>query len=419
VRRTRRSRPRARASRCGEGRADRAPSPRGTALALAVSTCVAVLILPARSSSALPDYLALSGYARENPILWQSAPTLSGRRDVAVNLLHLRQNLRWYASPAVTVALDTKERIFLGRDSGELVGMLTQAARRLPYFDWTATTTDEGVYAEAGIDRLWVDVTAGPVETRLGRQRIAWGTNLVWNPVDIFNPSSAIDFDNVEKPGTDAARVEYYLGPASELDLAWAPGRDSADTDAAVRLKMNRWGYDLMLLGGRRAGDEVAGVAWAGSVAGGGFRGEVLAGRPRDGSGDGSSDDGYVNASVSCDYAFPNTFYVQASVLYESRGATGDAGGVELLRAYARDDLSPGRWSLFAEVARDLNPLWRTDVSAIVNPLDGSFYAGPSLLWSAAPNLDVTAQALLFEGRAGTEFGDQGRIWMVKGQYSF
>jgi hypothetical protein len=317
----------------------------------------------------------------------------------------------------VTVALEVKERLFLGENASRLASMITPPATALPHFDWTESHRGEGVYAETGIDRLWIDATCGDLEVRAGRQRVAWGTNLVWNPIDVFNPSSWLDFDNEEKPGTDAIRAQYYLGPASEIDAAWAPGRRVTDTDAAVRIKVNRWGYDWMWIGGRRADDHVAGFGWTGSVAGGGFRGEALLGRPR--SGPDRTGRGYLNASISGDYTFANTTYLQVSGLFESRGTTGDAGGLELLEAVARGDLSPGRWALFGEIAKDLTPLWRADLVAIVNPSDGSSYLGPTLTWSATPNTDVTAQALLFAGRDGTEFGGDGRIWMVRAKYSF
>jgi hypothetical protein len=391
---------------------------RGSAFAIA-----AVLLL-AHAVSAVPAP-SVSGYVRENPIFWESAPVY-GAEHLFGNLLHLRQNLLWYPSSSVTAALEVKERVIAGDDSGQFAELIAPQNARRPYFDWTRSAEGDAGYADASIDRLWIDVTSGKLEIRAGRQRIAWGTNLVWNPIDIFNPSSFLDFDDVEKPGTDAARLQYYLGPASEIDVAWAPGRESEGTDAAVRIMANRWGYDLMVLGGRRGEDNVLGLAWSGSIAGGGFRGEALWGKPRDDD-HGSDDDGsgsgnsasYVNASISGDYAFPNTVYLQISVLYVSRGTTSKAGGNEIIEAYLRGDLSPARCSLFTEVAKDLSPLWHADVSAIVNPSDASFYAGPSLKWSAAQDIDVTAAALLFGGRTGTEFGDQGRIWMVRAVYSF
>jgi hypothetical protein len=385
---------------------------------LAIASLAAWLAAaPSASSGALPASVEVSGFVRESPILWRQAPLFEGARDLSVNLIHTRQRVRWYAAPAVTVGLDLRERLFSGSDAGVLAGLIVPPAQRPPYFDWTAVADRTQAYADATIDRLWIDAAAGPVEIRCGRQRVAWGTNLVWNPIDLFNPSSWLDFENEEKPGADALRLQYYAGPASELDVAWAPGRDPTDTGAAVRAKVNRWGYDWMLVSGRKAGDEVAGFGWAGSVAGGGFSGEFLAGRPR--KGPARTGRAYVNASVSGDYAFPNTTYLQISTLFESRGSMGDAGGENLLEAVRRGDLSPGRWSLFGEIARDLTPLWRADLSAIVNPSDRSYYVGPSLKWSAAPDLDLTAQALLFGGGPGTEFGDEGRIWTAMARYSF
>jgi hypothetical protein len=149
----------------------------------------------------------------------------------------------------------------------------------------------------------------------------------------------------------------------------------------------------------------------------------VLLGRPEEEAGRSDegfqSDDGFLNASVSGDFAWSNTFYLQASALYNSRGTTGDAGGPQLLESYLRRDLSPARYSIFGEVAKDLTPLWRVDISGIVNPTDGSFGLLPSLRWSVTTDLDVTLRALVSGGKTGTEFGDQEQIWTVAARYSF
>jgi len=282
---------------------------------------------------------------------------------------------------------------------------------------YAALVEEHDTCIEAAIDRLWVDVTQGALQVTAGRQRVAWGTNLVWNPVDIFNPAPALAFDSGEDIGTDAIRAQYYIGPNSQLDVAWSPARETDQTNAAARFKINRAGYDWMVLGGRRAKDTVAGFAWAGSVAGGGFRGEMLCGHAQANAN--NADESYVNASVSGDFAWSNTLYVQAAVLYSSRGTTGDAGGPRLLESYARRDQSPARYSLFFEISKDLTPLWHADVSGIVNPTDGSLGLIPSLRWSAMTDLDITLSGLASAGRHGTEFGDQGQVWAIGAKYSF
>ena len=36
--------------------------------------------------------------------------------------------------------------------------------------------------------------------------------NLVWNPNDLFNAFSFVDFDYEERPGSDALRIQKYTG---------------------------------------------------------------------------------------------------------------------------------------------------------------------------------------------------------------
>ena len=177
---------------------------------------------------------------------------------------------------------------------------------------------------------------------------------------------------------------------------------------------MNKWEYDWIVLAGRRRGQAVVGAAWAGSILKGGFRGELLYAIPR-----GSSEDPYLTATIGGDYTFRNTLYLHAAVLYNGRGTTGNAGGLKLLESYQRGELTSSRINLFAEIARDLNPLLRGDLMGILNPYDGSWYLGPSLTWSVVTNLDLTGLALIFGGDTGTEYGDDGEIFLARLKYSF
>ena len=391
----------------------------GVRRAPALCAGVLVLLQPALAPAGVPDDIMLRGYVQEEPVLLRSSLTTAGSEEGRfINVLRARENVRWYATNAVTFALEVEAQWLQGGNACGAARAIAPLSSDTPLLDLHAELVDENsTCIEAAVDRLWVDVTHGDIQVTAGRQRIAWGTNLVWNPVDIFNPSPVLAFDSEERVGTDALRVQYYIGPNSQLDLAWAPARESEQTNTAARFQINQGGYDWMLIGGRRATDTVAGFAWAGSIAGSGFRGEILYGRPDENSG--RSDEAYVNASVSGDYAWTSTLYLQASVSYSSRGTTGDAGGPRLIESYVRRDLSPARYSLFGEIAKDLTPLWRVDLSGIVNPSDGSFGLLPALRWSATTDLDVTLRALVASGRIGTEFGDQGQVWSLAARYSF
>lgn len=388
---------------------------------------VCLMLRPASVEAGWQDDATFSGYVRDTPLLWQPSPALDPTLTTGPhgfdNLLHARLNLRIYPTAMLTVGLEVKSRLFTGSDAHALLGLTDFTGGNRTYFDWERRHVDTAhVVWVSTLDRTWINGDAGPAQITAGRQRIAWGTGLVWNPIDLFNPSSPLDFDNEEMPGTDAGRVQVYLGPSSKVEGAIAPMRQRDETVAAAKVLLNRWAYDWIALGGRRGPWTMVGGAWAGNIAGGGFRGEVLYADPRRGlaaPGADSFETAVLSACVDGDYTFHNTLYLHGAMLYNEGGTTGDAGGELLLEAYERHWLTPARLSLFAEAAKDLSPLLRADLAGILNPYDLSWYLGPTLAWSAATNLDLSFAGLVFGGRPGTEFGDNGTIVMARGKYSF
>lgn len=368
---------------------------------------------------------SLRGYIQEMPLLWESSPLLGTGHEWRFDSQTLaRQNLRCYPHPRITIAVECDERLLIG-ESARLMQQTSDAYRfEEPYFRWRRSLLDkQNAVLEAEIDRLWITGYHGDLEVTIGRQRIAWGTALVWNPIDLFNPSSPLDFAGIEKPGADGLRAQYYLGAASRIEIAGVLRRPEEHSIAAAQLVLNRWEYDWHLLGGRQAEEWVAGLAWAGHIRGGGFRGELL-GRfpseePAGPDGDDPSTDAALTAVLSGDYTFHSSLYLHGEALYESRGTTGDAGGTHLVKALQEGRQTPARWSVFAEIARQLHPLVYAGLSGILNPADLSWYAGPSVTWNALTNLDVILTGQLFGGSSGTEFGDSGAILLAQGKWSW
>jgi hypothetical protein len=386
---------------------------------------VLVVMAPLRADGA--PAISLSGYVRDSPIAWTAEDPVTGAGrggpERFTNLLHTRQNLRLFAGPAATVGLEVRTRWFAGDAARELVDRTGLTAGRGTWFDAEHRFVDEPrAVVVSAIDRAWLGLERGPVQATLGRQRIAWGTALVWNPIDVLNPASPLDFDDVEKPGTDAARMQVWLGPASKLDVAAAPARHADEGTLVGELVVNHAGVDWVAMGGRRGPWALAGGAWAGNVGGGGFRGEFLVSFPRAGlrlPGTASAEQTNVLACLDGDDTFGGTLTLHAAVLYNLRGTAGDAGGTRLLEADARRWPTPARWSLYAEAGRDAGPLVHVDLAGILDPGDGSWYVGPTVTWSAAADLDVSASALAFGGRHATEFGDDGHLLMSRVQWSY
>lgn len=357
----------------------------------------------------------INGYLKSMQTVWVD----TGNNWLTDNLLHNRINFHLYPTDNITAELGVRNRLLFG----ELVKMIPAYNEILDEdhgwadMSWVLAHNDAFVL-HSHIDRAFIDLTKDSWQFTLGRQRINWGMNLVWNPNDLFNNFSFFDFDYEERPGSDAVRIQRYLGPASSAELVWT-GADSVEAMGfAGRYLLNFKGYDVQLIGGYVKQDRIIGLGWAGNIKGAGFRGEATAFFPEESSAD--TAETYV-ASISVDYTFSGSLYLHGGALYNSRGKTGKAGGVNQLlnTQLTAKMLSPARWALFAQASRQLSPLVNASAAAIINPLDGSMFIGPTLTVSLGDELDLMFSSQAFFGEDGSEFGDYGSLWYLRFKWSF
>jgi hypothetical protein len=352
------------------------------------------------------------------------ASHLPGMGNVTDHLVHGRLNTRWFAAEGLEVEGDLRARAYAG---GTVEHTPDFSARirndhEFAHLDATLWSSRSSVgYAE--IDRLWGAWTRNEWQVTLGRQRVAMGTCLVCNPTDVFNPYSILDFDYEERPAFDGSRIQYYAGPLSTVEVDIKPGKTSRTAAAVAAMSTNAWEYDFHLMTGVRGGRALVGGSWAGDIAGGGFRGEVLVSQraERDAAGRSVPErvDGLMMVnSLSVDYTFPGSLYLHGEALYSSEGVTHDASAFAA-EANMLGLLSPARWSVFVESSYDVSPLVRASVFCIHNPCDGSRVLVPSLTWSVVTDLDCTFIALLFGGGPGTEFGGFGTAGYARLSWSF
>ena len=373
------------------------------------------------------------GYVRETGLFWKLPAYLStsgSDEQQFTNLLHTRQNLRWYATQSVTAGLEVKTRYFAGDAVQAMMAQTEQLGGNKSLFNWDYRFVDDSNnLLVSTVDRGWVDLYLGDSQVTVGRQRIAWGSTMVWNPTDIFNPSSPLDFDNEEKPGSDGIRFQHYLGTNSKFELAYASTNleDSDASTVAGRVLINALDFDWNILLGMKKGNTLFGGGFEGDILGGGFRGEVLyrVHQQEEDAPDGAPPaprdlPSYIRFALDGDYTFKNSLYLHAGVRYNELGATENAGSLtNQYKSFENQWLSPARWSLFGQIGGNASPLMRLDLMSIINPLDGSLYVGPSGSYSVITNLDLILTGLVFQGDSGTEFGEMGTILMARLKYSF
>jgi hypothetical protein len=142
------------------------------------------------------------------------------------NTTQVRLNLFWYPTDNLNATAQARNLFIYQENIRISQSFLENFSTESYYFDLKLEWKDkDDIYASTEIDRLYLNWTYDNLEAILGRQRIAWGTCLVWNPTDLFNPFDILDFDYEERPGTDALHLQYYTGSLSQFNLAITPGR--------------------------------------------------------------------------------------------------------------------------------------------------------------------------------------------------
>lgn len=335
------------------------------------------------------------------------------------NATQLRLNLFYYPGADLTFSAQSRTLLIYQQNYQSLRQFQDLISTDSYYVDlrWNWLQDNNG-YGFTEIDRLYLNWSKNDWNVTAGRQRIVWGTCLVWNPTDLFNPFDILDFDYDERPGTDALQVNYFTGPISQLDLAITPADTSFNQIYAGRFMTNRWNYDFAFIAGRQRNSLRLGANWAGQLFDGGFRGEVLysnpdirftsfnpaAGSPDSVFVEKSIQDPYLTFALSYDYTFRSSLYLHTEYIYNGLGTTGDAGFRRFDIIYT-GELTPARHSIFQEIAYQFNPLLRGSFFIIFNPNDKSWIAAPSLQYSLATNWELFLLAFPSGGAPGTEYG--------------
>jgi hypothetical protein len=304
------------------------------------------------------------------------------------NLIHNRLNFRVYAGPKITLGLELRNRIFTGdmlKTYPDYASMV-DSDRGWMDLSWNNINRNSLIFNTA-IDRLWLDFTGNNFQLRIGRQRINWGQTFVWNPNDVFNAYSYFDFDYVERPGSDALRLQLYPSFSSTLELAAKLDNEEKLTAAGL-YRLNAGGFDIQFLAGYVSGtDWVLGTGWSGALGSTSFRGEFSWFQPDENFSDTS---GTGLLTLGFDRSFSGNGSIQLQAMYcNNPKEFNDFDSFYSGNLSARD-LAFSEFSLFVSISTPVTPLFNAGGSFIYYPgLDG-YFAGPSIDASLAENMDLS-----------------------------
>jgi hypothetical protein len=373
--------------------------------------------------------ISVDGRVEGMPVFWKlkksqsDAIALDPAKLYSYFNLNNRLNLNWYLTDKIQFQLGLRTNYVFGDLVYELNKRMDNAYNELNIKDpgWAnlshAWHQDANGVLFSNIDRMFFQYNGEKISLTLGRQRINWGINMVWQPNDIFNSFNYLDFNYPERPGSDAIRLQYYTGMTSSLEFAYKIDHLNHSTYAA-KYAFNHWNYDFQLIAGRM-NDEywVGGIGFSGNIGGAGINGEASYYLPKEGINLTKT----VIATLGGNYMFKNNILLNIGGLYNSAGTTKKAARsmFTLMENITALDYTPSLIALFGNASYPINPLINIDLTTMVNPFDASFYIGPALNISISDNVSLYFIAQSFWGEEGTEYGDIGKMYFSRLQWNF
>lgn len=309
---------------------------------------------------------------------------LPNNESVQWSLLHNRLNSRWQPNRRFTVALDVRSRIIYGESVklGNYPANVLDKDSGLVDATFLPFNTRPAKMVTA-VERLWAKYSNDKLELILGRQRINWGINLVWNPNDIFNTYSYVDFDYEERPGADAALIKYNIGDMSSIELAAKVGNYKDDNVYAFMFKTNKFNYDFQFLASWYQKDIAAGLGWAGNIGNIGFKGEGTYFHPQNKLNDSAA---VFNAAVEFDYTIDGKVYMNTSYLFFNKGADAPLPAIGNILfdniTLSAKQLSLSRHAAFLQLKSISNPVLSGGFSALYFFEMNAMYLFPDVTYS-------------------------------------
>ena len=343
-------------------------------------------------SAQADDKYRFGGYIKHMDIV----SMLSKDSLLSSALIHNRLNFKWFASENFSSSLEIRNRLFYGEQIkyNHLLAPVLDADNGL--VDMAFLLSDEKAYKYViNVDRAYLRWNKNNWDMQLGRQRINWGISLVWNPNDIFNAASFVDFDYEERAGTDALRIQYKTAALSGFEVVASPGKKNQKSIYGLMYRFNKYKYDIQLFSAFYFKDVALGAGWAGNIKKMGFKGEFTAFKPYWNLFDNKAS---FHAGLSMDYTIKGSNYFNLSYLYNSHGSRAISQVKNITALYVSDakNLSPARHSAFFQFSRAFNPLFTASMSNIYLFELKQLFFMPNLSYSISDNWDINiiAQSL-------------------------
>lgn len=244
-------------------------------------------------------------------------PAYDGNADLRLMLRHSAGPVSFLAEHALT---------WVGGDSHGFANALRPTLDQSPAGDHRRALNLTWEIGEGGrhrswgrFDRLAAQYRRGNWALTLGRQAVSWGSGLVFQPMDLFNPFAPTTVDRDYKAGDDLLLAERLLPGGGDLQLLVVGRRNGGSGDqTSVALKWHGFAgaAEFDLLAARHYADRVFGFSLRLPVGAAMLRSDLVATKLEAG---GWRASGLVNLDASFIFARRNA-YVFAEYFHNGFG---------------------------------------------------------------------------------------------------
>ena len=219
---------------------------------------------------------------------------------------------------------------------------------------------------------------------RVGRQRVNWGLTTIWNPNDIFNSYSFLDFDYEERPSIDGAKFQYIIDDFANMEIAYAYSSKKAGNTFALKYNINKWNYDMQLMSAIYNNNLSVGAGWAGSIKDAGFKGEAQYFFHD------NSFSNHMNLSLEWDYMFKEGWYLNFGFLYNNKGiSTPINSSTSFNFNISPENLMPTKRNFVLTGAKAITPLLSVNMGLLYAPGTHLVLLLPSIKYNLTTNVEV------------------------------
>ncbi|MFK7849242.1 MAG: hypothetical protein AB8G77_28395 [Rhodothermales bacterium] len=264
------------------------------------------------------------------------------------------------------------------------------------------------------LNHAYISLRPGPLELTIGKQYLAWGAALVFNPTELFRPKNVLE-PGYEREGVGAITARLPLGTLSDVTIGLVPDGRIKESGKLVRIRHHISGFDISALAvlltepvlpttlNLLSPEEQQRVTFGGDITG-----EILGlGAWAEATWSDQGETQWVEATAGSNYTLASNTTLMIEATYNGRGAW-DAPYTPSLWAGRLTGVlrSMSKVVVYGAVFHPVDQfqLWNVGLSGLVSAADGSAVIIPSVSYAFAQDVDLLFNALVYAGEDGSEY---------------